>query len=74
MESPLIDKSDEILSGTPVFHGTRVPVRTLIDYLSGGDTLDDFVEDFPTVSRQQALQFLETAEQVMVAAANEDSH
>ncbi len=69
MESPLIDKSDEILSGTPVFHGTRVPVRTLIDYLSGGDTLDDFVEDFPTVSRQQALQFLETAEQVMVAAA-----
>ncbi|HLY26701.1 MAG TPA: DUF433 domain-containing protein [Aggregatilineales bacterium] len=63
MKTPLIDRSDEILSGTPVFHATRVPVRTLIDYLTGGETLDEFLDDFPTVSRELALQFLERAEQ-----------
>jgi len=63
LETPLIDRSDEILGGTPVFHGTRVPVRTLIDYLTGGETLDEFLEDFPTVRRELALRFLERAEQ-----------
>ena len=48
----------EILSGTPVFTGTRVPVRNLIDYLAAGDTLDDFLEQFPSVTREQALEFL----------------
>jgi len=71
MDKVLIDKSDEILSGTPVFHATRVPVRTLVDYLSGGETLDEFLDDFPTVSREQALAFLETAEQLLVSAACE---
>lgn len=70
----LIDISDEIMSGTPVFHGTRVPIRTLIDYLAGGDTLDDFLDDFPTVSREQALRFLETAEQLVITEANENPH
>jgi uncharacterized protein (DUF433 family) len=49
----------EIMSGTPCFAGTRVPVRTLIDYIEGGDTLDDFLEQFPTVSREKAIAYLE---------------
>lgn len=62
MEEPLIWKSDDILSGTPVFYGTRVPVRNLIDYLSNGDSIETFLEDFPTVTRAQVLRFLESAE------------
>ncbi len=50
----------EIMSGTPCFAGTRVPARTLIDYIEGGDSLDDFLEDFPTVTRKQAVSFLQT--------------
>jgi uncharacterized protein (DUF433 family) len=53
-EGQLITRSDDIMSGTPVFAGTRVPVQTLIDYLEGGDRLDDFLDDFPTVTREQA--------------------
>jgi uncharacterized protein (DUF433 family) len=49
----------EIMSGTPVFAGTRVPVQTLFDYLEGGDDLAEFLEDFPSVSQQQALRVLE---------------
>ena len=49
----------EIMHGTPVFRGTRVPVQTLFDYLEGGETLEDFLEGFPTVSRELALQALE---------------
>ncbi len=49
----------EIMSGTPCFVGTRVPARTLIDYIEGGDTLEDFLEQFPTVSREQAIAYLE---------------
>ncbi len=59
----------EIMSGTPCFAGTRVPVRTLIDYLEAGDPLDDFLEDFPTVSREQAVALLEEASEVLIPAA-----
>ena len=59
----------EILSGTPVFASTRVPVRTLLDYLEGGESLDDFLEQFPTVSRQQAVAFLEQASEHLLANA-----
>jgi uncharacterized protein (DUF433 family) len=59
----------EIMSGTPCFTGTRVPARTLIDYLEAGDSLDDFVEDFPTVPREQAIAFLEEASERMLAVA-----
>ena len=55
IESELIGVSPEILHGTPVFAGTRVPVTTLFDYLKGGDRLDDFLDDFPTVSREHAV-------------------
>ncbi len=54
----LIERSKEIMSGTPVFAGTRVPISTLLDYLEGGDRLDDFLDDFPTVNREQAIGVL----------------
>ncbi len=57
----------EILGGTPVFAGTRVPVKTLIDYLTAGHSLERFLAGFPTVSRQQANAFLEMALEAMVA-------
>lgn len=57
----------EILGGTPVFTGTRVPVQTLLDYLEGGDTLDEFLDGFPGVSRQQAIAFLELAKDALLA-------
>jgi uncharacterized protein (DUF433 family) len=59
----------EIMSGTPCFAGTRVPARTLIDYLEGGESLDDFLEDFPTVTRKQAIAFLEEASERMLVPA-----
>lgn len=61
MTDTLIERNPEILGGTPVFSGTRVPVRTLMEHLEAGDRLDDFLEDFPTVSREQALEALERA-------------
>ncbi|MCC6588656.1 MAG: DUF433 domain-containing protein [Bryobacterales bacterium] len=54
-----ITKDPEVMHGTPVFRGTRVPVKTLFEYLEHGDTLDDFLEGFPTVSRELAVQVLE---------------
>ncbi len=61
-----LESSKSVLGGTPVFQGTRVPVKTLMDYLQGGDTLDDFLRDFPTVKRDQARQFLTAAKDVLV--------
>ena len=57
----VINRDPDILGGTPVFAGTRVPVQTLIDYLTGGESLDDFLEGFPSVSREQAESFLQIA-------------
>ena len=62
MNEAMITSSPEIMGGTPVFAGTRVPVQTLIDYLKGGESVDDFLEGFPTVSREQVIAFLEEAE------------
>ena len=56
------------MGGTPVFRGTRVPVQTLLDYLEAGETIDDFLEGFPTVSREQVVAFLEEAKDRMVAS------
>ena len=55
------------MHGVPVFRGTRVPVQTLFDYLEGGETLEDFLEGFPTVSRPLALEALEEAKQLLLA-------
>ncbi len=57
------------MGGTPVFAGTRVPVQTLIDYIEGGDSIDDFVDGFPTVKREQVIAFLEEAKKRMLAVA-----
>jgi uncharacterized protein (DUF433 family) len=73
MEKPLISQSDDVLSGMPVFYGTRVPVQNLLDYLTTGETIDEFLDDFPTVSREQVIRFLETAGEFMIAQAHENS-
>ena len=70
MAEPIITSSPDVLSGTPVFSGTRVPVQALIDYLEGGETLDGFLAGFPTVKRQQVVAFLEEATARMVAKAS----
>ena len=57
----LITSTPDILGGTPVFRGTRVPVQTLIEYLEGGQTIDEFLDGFPTVTREQVIAFLEEA-------------
>ena len=62
-----IHSDPEIMSGTPVFVGTRVPVKTLFDYLKAGDPLDEFLDGFPSVSREQALNFLEEAESLLLS-------
>jgi uncharacterized protein (DUF433 family) len=64
-----VHSDPEILGGTPVFIGTRVPLRNLIDYLEGGHSLTDFLDDFPSVSRDQAVAALETAHEVLIASA-----
>ena len=68
----LIQRSSEILGGTPVFAGTRVPVQTLIDYLEAGEGLDDFLNDFPTVSREQVMGVLEIAKEALLAESDEN--
>ena len=62
---PVIQRSPDVLDGTPVFAGTRVPVQTLIVYLEAGDCLEDFLGDFPTVSREQAISALELAKEAL---------
>lgn len=64
-----ITKDPEIMHGVPVFRGTRVAVQTLFEYLEGGDTLEDFLEGFPTVSRTLVLEALEEAKQLLLARA-----
>jgi len=68
--SPLISSSPDVLGGTPVFRGTRVPVQTLIEYLEGGQTIDDFLDGFPTVTREQIIAFLEEAKARMLTVAS----
>ena len=68
--SSVVHSDPDILGGTPVFVGTRVPVRTLLDYLKAGDSLTDFLEDFPSVPRDQAVTALQLAMQMLVAHAN----
>jgi len=57
-----------ILSGTPVFQGTRVPVKTLLDYLEAGDSIETFLDDFPTVTREQVVTVLEVAKEKLLVA------
>jgi uncharacterized protein (DUF433 family) len=67
---PLITATSDVLGGTPVFRGTRVPVQTLIEYLEGGQTIDEFLDGFPTVTREQVIAFLEEAKARMLPVAS----
>jgi uncharacterized protein (DUF433 family) len=66
--SSVVVRNPEILSGTPVFAGTRVPVKNLTDYLEGGSTIDEFLDDFPSVKREQVVTFLDEARDQLTAA------
>ena len=70
MNSKLISSSPDILSGTPVFTGTRVPIQALLDYLEAGESINDFLEGFPTVSREQVVAFLEEAKNRMIVSSS----
>ncbi len=69
----LINRSDDILGGTPVFAGTRVPVQTLFDYLEEGDSIDEFLDDFPAVSRDHAIKVLEKMKETFLAQEYESA-
>ena len=71
MTDQVIDRRVDVLGGTPVFSGTRVPVRILIEYLEAGDRLDDFLDNFPTVSRSQAIEVLERAKATLAGGSGE---
>jgi uncharacterized protein (DUF433 family) len=62
-----ITRDPDVMHGTPVFRGTRVPVQTLFEYLEGGDTLENFLEGFPTVGRELAIEALEQAKHLLLA-------
>jgi uncharacterized protein (DUF433 family) len=67
MTAPVVVRDPEILGGIPCFRGTRVPFQNLLDYLEAGDTLDEFLEQFPTVTREMAVEALETAKDSLLA-------
>ena len=69
MDKTVVSSNPAVMGGTPVFAGTRVPVQTLLDYLEAGETIDDFLAGFPSVSRTQVIEFLEQAKDSLLAAA-----
>lgn len=66
MKSSVVCRDPEIMGGAPVFCGTRVPVQTLLDYIEAGESIDQFLEGFPSVSRRQVIDFLEEAKDRLV--------
>jgi uncharacterized protein (DUF433 family) len=70
MEQPVVHRDPDILGGTPVFVGTRVPVKNLFDYLEAGDSLDEFLMSFPSVTREQAVAALELAREALAPDAH----
>ncbi len=70
VKSSVIHSDPDILGGTPMFVGTRVPVKTLLDYLEAGESLDVFLEHFPSVSRERAVAALELAKAMLIAHAH----
>ena len=69
MKTAVISRSPDVMGGTAVFSGTRVPVQTLLDYLEAGESIDDFLAGFPSVSREQVIGFLEEAKDQLVASS-----
>jgi len=70
MNQPVVSRNSEIMGGAAVFCGTRVPVQTLLDYLEAGDSIDDFLEGFPSVTREQVVAFLEQAKDRLVESVS----
>lgn len=70
MSEQLVTISPDVLSGTPVFYNTRVPVKNLFDYIKGGDGLEDFLTDFPSVKKDQALKILSYAEHILTFSSS----
>ena len=70
----IVEVSPDIMSGVPVFRGTRVPVQTLLDHLEAGDSLDRFLAEFPTVQRDQAVHFVELAGRAALAPLSANPH
>jgi uncharacterized protein (DUF433 family) len=70
MKQPIVSISPDVLGGSAVFHGTRVPVQTLLGYLEAGESIDDFLAGFPSVTRELVVAFLEEAKTLMVEAAS----
>ncbi len=71
---PVIHSDPDILGGTPVFVGTRVPIKTLLDYLEAGNSLDEFLDHFPSVQREQAIAALELANRMLTAPQAPQHH
>ena len=69
MKSTVVTFSPDVMGGTPVFAGTRVPIENLLDYLEGGESIEDFLEGFPSVSREQVIAFLEETKARVLAEA-----
>jgi len=69
MKARVVSTSRDVMGGTPVFRGTRVPIQTLIDYLEGGDSIDDFLRGFPTVKREEVIAVLEEAKEKLLVPA-----
>jgi uncharacterized protein (DUF433 family) len=70
MKRPIVSRSLDVMGGTAVFHGTRVPVQTRLDYLEARDSIDDFLEGFPSVTRAHVIAFLEEAKDRVIEAAS----
>ena len=70
MKPPIISRDQDVMGGAPVFSGTRVPVQTLLDYLEAGDSIDEFLEGFPSVTREQVVAFLEEAKNRLVESVS----
>jgi len=70
MKKPIISRNPDVMGGAVVFHGTRVPVQTLLDYLEGSESIDAFLEGFPSVTREQVIAFLEEGKNRAIEAAS----
>ena len=70
MKHPVVSRSPDVMGGAVVFPGTRVPVQTLLDYIEAGESIDDFLEGFPSVTRKQVIAFLEEAKDRVIEAAS----
>jgi len=66
MRQPVVSRSPDVMGGAPVFCGTRIPVQTLLDYLEAGESIDEFLKGFPSVTREQVIAFLEEAKDRLI--------